>query len=277
VYIPTIEMMGVYKDTGIDLKRWSSPRMNVDPGVAFADADTPADASTAALLAWDPVRQKKVWEIPLPPNWNPGTMVTAGDLVFEGRADGFFLAYDARTGAELWSANLGVGISAPPITYSIDGVQYVSILAGWGGAGLLSGTLAAQHGWQYKTQPRRLYTFALDGKRPMPHSPPPSFAVPLDDPAFAIDAAKVEAGKKTYAGSCVSCHGGGVVSGGSAPDLRASSVALTREGLKAVVVDGERVPKGMPRFQEFGDAELDGLMHYIRSRARETMRPIEGG
>jgi quinohemoprotein ethanol dehydrogenase len=111
----------------------------------------------------------------------------------------------------------------------------------------------------------------------MPHSPPPSAAVPLDDPAFAIDAAKLEAGKKTYTGSCVSCHGGGVVSGGSAPDLRASSVALTREGLKAVVVDGERVPKGMPRFQEFGDAELDGLMHYIRSRARETMRPIEGG
>ena len=277
VYIPTIEMAGVYKDTGIDLKRWTSPDMTLDPGVAYADADAPADASKAALLAWDPVNHKKVWEIPLPPNWNPGTMTTAGDLVFEGRADGAFLAYDARTGAELWSMNLGVGISAPPITYSIDGVQYVSVLAGWGGAGLLAGTLAAQHGWQYKAQPRRLYTFALDGKRAMPPSPAPSAAVPLDDPAFAIDAAKVAVGKETYVRSCVGCHGSAVVSGGSAPDLRASSIPLARDGFKLVVIDGERVPKGMPRFQELGEAELDGLLHYIRSRARETMKPVEGG
>ena len=271
VYIPTIEMAGVYKDTGIDLKHWTSPDTKIDPGVAFGDADTPADASKAALLAWDPVKQKKVWEIPLPPNWNPGTMTTAGDLVFEGRADGHFLAYDARTGVELWSANLGVGISAPPITYAIDGKQYVSILAGWGGAGLLSGTLAAQHGWQYKAQPRRLYTFALDAGKPMPPSPPPSAALPMDDPAFAVDPAQVELGKKTYAQSCVLCHGGGAVSGGAAPDLRASAIPLAHDAFKKVVVLGERFPKGMPRFQELSDAELDGLMHYIRSRARETI------
>jgi quinohemoprotein ethanol dehydrogenase len=272
VYIPTIEMAGVFRDTGIDLKRWTSPVVQLDPGVAYADADAPGDSSTAALLAWDPVNQKKVWEIALPPNWNPGTMATAGDLVFEGRADGMFLAYDARTGAELWSTQLGVGISAPPITYAVDGKQYVSILAGWGGAGLLAGTLAAQHGWPYKAHPRRLYTFTLDGKQPMPPSPAPIAAVPTDDPAFVVDAKKAELGKVTYVQNCVMCHGGGAVSGGSAPDLRASAIPLTLDGFKLVVVQGDGVPKGMPRFQEFSDAQVEGLMHYLRLRARESLQ-----
>jgi quinohemoprotein ethanol dehydrogenase len=272
VYIPTIEMAGVFKDSGIDLKRWTSPDTHWDSGVAFGDADAPADAGSATLLAWDPVAQKKVWQVGLPPNWNPGTMTSAGELVFEGRADGVFVAYHARTGELLWSIPLGVGISAPPITYAVDGKQYVSILAGWGGAGLISGTLAAQHGWQYKHHPRRLYTFALDGEQPMPPSPPPTRAVPVDDPGFAVDAATAKLGLETYARSCVLCHGGGAVSGGTAPDLRASPIPLVRDAFEKVVVAGERIPQGMPRFPEIGDAELDGLMHYIRSRARESMQ-----
>ncbi len=277
VYIPTIEMSAVYKDAGIDLNRWSSPRSMLDPGVVgFASDDTPGDASTAALLAWDPVRQKKVWQVELPPNWNPGTMTTAGELVFEGRADGVFVAYHARTGEQLWSMNLGVGLSAPPITYAIDGRQYVSILAGWGGAGLLSGTLAAQHGWQYKAHPRRLYTFALDGNQAMPPSPPPSRAVPTDDPSFVVDAARAEIGHAVYTRSCSMCHGGGAVSGGAAPDLRASPIPLGRDGFEQIVVAGGRISQGMPGFPEIGVAELDGLMHYIRSRARESRSPAPG-
>ena len=61
-------------------------------------------------------------------------MTTAGNLVFQGRADGNFVAHDARTGAELWRANLGLGISAPPITYTVNGRQYVALLVGWGGS-----------------------------------------------------------------------------------------------------------------------------------------------
>jgi quinohemoprotein ethanol dehydrogenase len=277
VYIPTIEMAGLFKDTGIDPVRWKPPSFDVDPGVHFADADTPGDASTAALLAWDPVRQKKVWEVALPPNWNPGTMTTAGELVFQGRADGELVAYDARTGEELWSRNLGVGISAPPITYTVDGRQHVSILAGWGGAGLLAGTLAAQHGWPYKAHPRRLYTFALDGDAPMPSSPPPQAALPIDDPALAVDAAKSAEGGTIYARSCALCHGGGAVSGGSAPDLRASPVPLSRESFTAVVVKGERTLAGMPAFPAFGERELDALSSYVRTRARESIHATAGG
>jgi quinohemoprotein ethanol dehydrogenase len=93
------------------------------PGRAFWHRRRTRRLESASLLAWDPVNQKKVWEKPLPPNWNPGTMTTAGNLVFEGRADGLFVAYNATTGDEAVEGELGHGISAAPITYTVDGKQ----------------------------------------------------------------------------------------------------------------------------------------------------------
>jgi alcohol dehydrogenase (cytochrome c) len=63
------------------------------------------------------------------PNFS-GAMATAGNLVFLGHPDGEFAAYDAKTLKELWSFNVGTGIQAPPITYSVNGKQYIAILAG---------------------------------------------------------------------------------------------------------------------------------------------------
>ena len=65
--------------------------------------------------------------------WNGGTLATAGDLVFQGTADGYFSAYDAATGERLWRFNAGLGIIAAPISYSVGGKQYVSVLVGYGG------------------------------------------------------------------------------------------------------------------------------------------------
>ena len=117
--------------------------------------------------------------------------------------------------------------------------------------------------------PRRLLTFTLDGKLAMPSSPPPVNAKPLDVPDFKIDPALAEAGKELYSHSCFLCHGGGAVSGGYAPDLRESPIAASREAFKQVVVGGVRVPMGMPRFADFSDKEIDGLMHYFRAMARK--------
>ncbi|MGR8920169.1 MAG: outer membrane protein assembly factor BamB family protein, partial [Gammaproteobacteria bacterium] len=275
VYIPTIEMPAVFKDTGIDHQAWESPHFRASVGVEFGNEDTPADYGVAYLVAWDPLKHQKVWEHKLPPLWNPGTMTTAGKLVFQGRADGEFAAYHAVSGEKLWSINLGAGISAPPVTYAVDGRQYVSLLVGWGGAGLISGSLAAQHGWKYRVHPRRLYTFALDGDTPLPPSPPPAYAKPVDPPDFVLDEALVAYGNQLYAESCFLCHGGGAVSGGGAPDLRESAIPLSREAFVEVVVGGAKHANGMPRFKHFGDREVDGLMHYIRDRARATKdRPI---
>ncbi|MEM7465913.1 MAG: PQQ-dependent dehydrogenase, methanol/ethanol family [Pseudomonadota bacterium] len=271
VYIPTIEMPAVYKDTGIDHLKWQSPSFRASVGVEFGTEDTPADYGTAALVAWDPLTHKKVWRHELPPQWNPGTMTSAGNLVFQGRADGNFVAYNATNGAKLWAINLGSGISAPPVTYSVDGKQYVSLLVGWGGAGLIAGSLAAQHGWKYKVHPRRLYTFALDGKQAVPASPPPAYAQPVDPPGFKVDAELSGYGKLLFSESCFLCHGGGAVSGGNAPDLRESQITLAREAFVDVVVNGALHANGMPRFQHFEDRDVDALMHYIRDMARKAV------
>ncbi|MEQ8234040.1 MAG: PQQ-dependent dehydrogenase, methanol/ethanol family [Gammaproteobacteria bacterium] len=270
VYIPTIEMPALWKDDKVDFQAWQPPHFFVNVGVEFGTEDTPADYGEAFLVAWDPLESRKVWQHELPPQWNPGTMTTAGKLVFQGRADGRFVAYHAETGEVLWSVELGHGISAPPVTYSVDGKQYVSLLVGWGGAGLIAGTLAAQHGWKYGVHPRRLYTFALDGKGSVPPSPPRSFAQPLDPADFVIDEQLAAYGQHVYAQSCFLCHGGGAVSGGNAPDLRESPIVLGRESFRAVVVEGAKRMNGMPRFKHFTERELDGLMHYVRKMARKA-------
>lgn len=271
VYIPTIKQSALFRDSSIDIEAFESPHRSVAVGVEFGTEDSPADAGSSTLQAWDPIKHEQVWEQPLPPQWNPGTMTTKGNLVFEGRADGRFVAYHAETGEVLWSAELGHGISAPPITYSVDGKQYVSLLVGWGGAGLISGTLSAQHGWKYKAHPRRLFTFSLDGNRALPASPPPAFAVPLDPVDFEIDEALASRGQELYSQSCTLCHGGGVVSGGMAPDLRESSIPLSHQAFKSVVVDGTLIGNGMPKFKRFDDDSLLAITHYIRKSARKAV------
>ena len=278
VYIPTIAMPGEWRDTSVDLKAWESNdsaerdrQFRFRVGVEF-EGDTPADYGTASLVAWDPLKHTKVWEQELPPLWNPGTMTTAGNLVFQGRADGEFAAYQAQTGEKLWSTQLGLGISAPPITYSVDGKQYVSLLVGPGGAALLTGSLQAQHGWKYGVHTRRMFTFALDGTQAIPETPPLTYAEPIDVPDFEINDELVEQGATLYAESCTWCHGGGGVAGGMAPDLRESPIVLSHGAFKTVVEGGAKVKNGMPQFRHLGDREIDALTHYIRKMARNAVQ-----
>jgi len=267
VYIPSIEMPGLFSDNHIDIQAWKSPYWQFDPAVAFGEDRVGADAGTGALRAWDPLRQKLVWEVPLPGVWNPGTMTTAGNLLFQGRADGTFYAYDAKTGKPLWHTDLGSGISAPPITYSIDGKQYVSLLVGWGGAGSATpGFLGGQHGWAYKAHPRRLVTFALDGKTLLPPSPPPVFPQPLRVP-FDIDEDQAVAGAQVYVESCLMCHGAGGESGGYAPDLRAAASVIDTETFKDIVIDGSLRANGMPDFKNLSEDDLVAVQHFIRRQA----------
>ena len=118
---------------------------------------------------------------------------------------------------------------------------------------------------------RRLFTFSLDGKTEIPSSPPPAYATPVDVKDFILDEKKVAQGKQLYSESCSLCHGGGVVSGGMATDLRESPMVMTKESFRAVLVDGASIQKGMPRFKDYGEEELTSLMHYIRERARYSI------
>src|SRR5262249_40500373 len=113
---------------------------------------------TGALLAWDPVAQKAAWSASYAVTEGGGVLATAGNLVFQGRADGVLAAYRANDGKQLWQFDAGTGIAAPPVTYLANGVQYVSVMAGYGGGG------PDPTGGQVKPGYGRILTFAVDAK-----------------------------------------------------------------------------------------------------------------
>jgi len=264
-YIPAHEMAGYYNDKGLDPKTYDMDRDGPMGINAFHD-DIPTSAGSSSLIAWDAVQRKKAWEVALPGATNGGVVSTRGGLVFQGQSDGKFVARDDRTGAVLWSTYMGVGTQAPPITYSVGGRQYVSILAGWAGGQMLLGSLSAQHGWVGRNHPRRLLTYALGEHATLPPSPPPSQPVPVDDSSFKVDPALAAKGARLYE-RCLICHGAGVVAGGFAPDLRASPIPLDAQAFEAVLHGGLE-SRGMPPYPELSAADLNALRHYIRQRAR---------
>jgi quinohemoprotein ethanol dehydrogenase len=278
IYEPTLEMPAEFGDAGVDLKDWK-PRRNTPEytGLALGAGDVPADAGRSVLKAWDPVAKRVVWQVETPGVSNGGTMATAGDLVFQGLADGYLHAYSARDGKDLWSFFAGVAVTGVPITYSVDGRQYVSITSGpLGGSTAGFGSISARWGWDPRVHPRRLLTFALDATAKLPPTPPPRPAVPLDAPEFSVDAAKARAGEGEFS-QCVLCHGMGVVAGGIAPDLRASPVPLSPEAFTHIVRDGSLAARGMPRFAELSDEQLDSLRHFLRQKARADLQKQKAG
>ncbi len=228
--------------------------------------------NTGALLAWDPVAQRSRWKVPHAASWNGGVLSTGGALVFQGTGDGEFAAYDARDGQRLWSFDAGLGIIASPISYSVEGRQYISLLVGYGGATPLISKLT-NRGWKYGAQPRRLLTFALDGAARLPAGAPRDFSVhALDDPTLTLEDAAVTAGAQSYQRHCSACHGQALQSAGSpAPDLRESGRALHWESFRSVLRDGLLLPKLMPRFAELPADEMRSLFMYVRAEARHAL------
>jgi quinohemoprotein ethanol dehydrogenase len=225
-----------------------------------------------ALLAWDPVQQKARWKVQHQTIWNGGTLATAGGLVMQGTADGYLSAYDAANGQRLWRFNAGLGIIAAPISYAAHDQQYVSVLVGYGGSASVGSNLM-HAGWKYGAQPRRLLTFALDGKASLAPSAPPDMSVKaVDDPSLIINEADATAGRDMFL-ACAVCHGRDLVSaGGPAPDLRESRLALDREAFWNVVHEGALVPRGMPRFDTLTREQVMQLYAYVRSGARAALK-----
>jgi quinohemoprotein ethanol dehydrogenase len=231
------------------------------------------DDGTAGLLAWDPVAQKKRWEAHYADSfWNGGTMTTAGNLLFQGTGRGQFLAYDARSGKKLWSFDTDLGVIAAPATYEVDGVQYISLLVGYGGSAG-NGTALFDYGWRFNEQPRRLLTFALNKHEPLPPTNPPRFALrAVDNPTLAIDSKIAADGEKVYHSSCFLCHGAHLQSTGSiAPDLRESRIAMNWDSFTAVVHEGTLAGAGMPKYADLTETDVRALYMYIRRMARDSL------
>ncbi len=269
VFIPTIEMPGVYTDPMADLSQWRFEPGKWNTGYAAESGPIPADAGTSYLQAYDPIHQKQVWRVPLPGAWPGGVLSTSGGLVFHGRPDGKFVAHNAANGENLWTFDAGLGISGAPITFLVEGKQYVAVVAGWGGAGAAYFGDLSGFGWQSKRKRNHLFMFALGGAKPSPEQADPIVVTPIIDPDFVIDETKAAAGASLFSSTCMACHGGGAVASGYAPDLRASESTLDAEWFRTILREGPLELRGMPKYDDLQDHQMEELRHFIRQRARE--------
>src|SRR5579884_3760519 len=140
------------------------------PPPAIGPEPPPPGEPTGALVAWDPVTQTQRWRNPGGGSIGGGTVTTAGNLVFQVLNDGRLMAYSADKGEKLLEIQTGLhGGMGPPITYMLDGKQYVTFM---GGTGVI--TTALPPGRETAGPPvlPKMLTFALDGKAPLPSDKP---------------------------------------------------------------------------------------------------------
>jgi quinohemoprotein ethanol dehydrogenase len=219
------------------------------------------------LLAWDPVKQREVWRANYLGPWNGGILTTAGNLVIQGNAAGFFSAYHADTGEKLWSTPVQSAVLAAPITYEIDGEQYIAVLSGWGGAyPLMQGKGSDKSGNTRNVS--RVLVFKLGGKAALPPLPPEATLL-TDPPPATAGAATVAAGQALFDRFCSVCHGQAAVGGGVVPDLRTSPF-LPVDAWYSIVLDGALRQGGMAPFAQVLDRrQASAIRAYVIRRAND--------
>jgi quinohemoprotein ethanol dehydrogenase len=273
VYFPAQEMAYGYNALPADRFQYRPRGWNT--GENLAKIMMPEDPKVRAqiratmsgkLVAWDPVAGKAVWSVPMAVPWNGGALSTSGGLVFEGNGEGNFVAYRADTGERLWSKFLGSGIVAPPITYSVKGVQYVAVAVGWGG--ILPLNLGEALKKAVPPRVNRIVVFRLDGKAAMPL--PTAEAASFDPPASTAPAAVIDQGRQYFHDSCWMCHGEGAVNNGGVPNLRRSAAITNAFVFRSLVVDGIAEERGMPNFgKDYTPEQAEAIRAYLIKRAND--------
>jgi quinohemoprotein ethanol dehydrogenase len=202
------------------------------------------------------------WKVPLPRHGNGGVLTTAGNLVFEGTTKQTFAAFRATDGVLLWEMPVQSAPVAGPITYELDGVQYVAVNAGWGGG---AAQVERGAGTAQNRASARLLVFRLGASKQLPPLKP---AAPIPEPPpLRASEATVQQGAGIFARTCAQCHGQLAV--GGVKDLR----QMTREThaqFNDIVLKGLRVQKGMASFANLLSAQdVEAVHAYVISRAQE--------
>ncbi|HEY2735806.1 MAG TPA: PQQ-dependent dehydrogenase, methanol/ethanol family, partial [Polyangiales bacterium] len=276
VYLPAQDTPFAY----VDDPTFKPRPLGFNVGINGAAASLPQDPAVKAqimagvrgfLKAWDPIAQKEVWHVELPGLWNGGVLSTGGGLVFQGNSAGQFNAYNAITGATVWSFPAQAGIIAAPISYAVKDQQYVAIVVGWGGTYPLSaGELSHKGAPTYNKS--RVLAFRLGGTAQLP--PPPPAPVPPTPPARFGDQATVQQGMVTFHSTCSVCHGDAAVGGGVLPDLRHSTALADPARWKHIVIDGSLANSGMVSFAPVLTPEAaETIRAYVTSRANDEIAP----
>lgn len=270
VYLPAQEMSFPYlADNHFEAKNLAA-NLGIDTTAARLPDDPEIieavkSATLGHLAAWDPVAQEERWRVQYLGPWNGGVLSTAGDLVFQGTAAGFLKAYDANTGTELWESPTQSAIVAPPVTFEVDGEQYLTVMAGWGGIfPIITGPLSLTSGQTLDNS--RILTFKIGGEASLPDFELSSLELP-DLTGIEIDRELAEKGFMVYDRYCGACHGAGAVSSGVIQDLRYSAFPSDSSAFSSVVLDGIFAEQGMVGFSsELDAADTEAIRHYIMTR-----------
>ncbi len=267
VYIPERAVPQVFKsfdtyqwlpdvdNTNLDYANMYKFKKNVPEQITSAE-DT---LRSESLLAWNPVTQKIAWKFP---EGGPdgGTMSTP-NLVFQGTRTGYFNVHDASTGEKLKSIFTGTGIMAAPTTYSIDGEQYVAVMAGYGGAET-SGYLPDAAFFQYENK-GRIIAFKLGGGE----TPLPPKQKKIETPAppdVKIKEELITKGFSLYGFYCEICHGKfGDLHTSQHPDLSKMTVAKHMV-FNDILLKGILSQNGMASFSNsLSEEDVEAIHQYL--------------
>ena len=243
-----------YEDDG---RSWNTAVGFNENNPAVQDTLIPQDVGK--LIAWDPVQKKAAWSVTHQSSYNGGVLTTE-ELVFQGTGEGDFVIYDANTGEKLWDFPLKTGIVAPPVTYMVDGIQYVTLIAGWGGG------LATWVKWVDQINPGGIYTFAIGGNNSPPTFPDkgPRALIDLD---FTASQGQIENGGKLFGRYCGKCHGDGVI-----PNLSYSKPEVF-DFFSKIVGEGFYLGKGMPKFNDrLSEQDITDIKSFILSNAKQQRK-----
>ena len=244
VYIPAYETLG----------RGSTqdPTLEADQ-LAAKGGHRSTNLAHGKLVAFDPIKQSPRWVVTLPLSVNSGVLATAGNLVFHGDASGEFSGYAADSGKKIWSVKTGSAIQSVPVTYTVNGEQYVLMPIGLGGGFRLFGRASDMATLESKRGPASLLAFKLGGRATLPSSPAYIPDVPKP-PEQTASPETIQRGARVYTKFfCHKCHSpdadgsGAWALDGEVPDLRYMPAGV-HQRFNAIVLGGSNQRNGMPKY-----------------------------
>jgi alcohol dehydrogenase (cytochrome c)/quinohemoprotein ethanol dehydrogenase len=239
--------------------KWGNQLLSINIAKRPNDPPPKLDGAGSYLLAWDPVNMKEVWK---QPGARSGVMATAGNLVFQGSAPKSFSAFRADTGERVWTTDTQANIVGGSASYTVDGEQYVAVVAGGGGSGLGNSYWAPNYA--------RLLVYKLGGKAVLPEAAPWT-PPPLTPPRDFGDAALFAQGEANYNAHCASCHDNSGRLSTVFPDLRYAGALHSADAFKSIVIDGALEQNGMVSFRKvLKPQDSEAIRAYVTHLANEA-------